>query len=124
MLILLDQFSRNLYRGSAEAFREDGRARRLARIAIARGHDQRVREPERQFFFLPLMHSESMCDQNACVALIGRRMPRTCRANMPFAREHRDIIRDFGRFPHRNPALGRDMTAAEQAYLDSGGFSA
>ncbi len=124
LLILLDQFSRNLNRGSAEAFREDKRARRIARLAIALGHDQRVREPDRQFFYLPFMHSESMCDQNVCVAHIGRRMKQGCRQNMPFAVEHRDIIRDFGRFPHRNPAMGRIMTAAEQAFLEAGGFSA
>ncbi len=124
VLILLDQFSRNLNRGSAKAFAEDPRARRLAKRAISLGHDQRIPEPARQFFFLPLMHSESMCDQNACVTLMGQRMPRTRRNNMPYAIEHRDIIRDFGRFPHRNPVCGRKMTEAEQAYLDSGGFSA
>lgn len=124
VLILLDQFSRNLYRGSAEAFREDPRARRLARIAIARGLDLEVREPERQFFYLPFEHSEAMADQIACMRLMGQRLRGTARASLPWAVIHRDIIRDFGRFPHRNPVLGRKMTAAEQAFLDRGGFSA
>jgi len=123
LLILLDQFPRNLHRGSAEAFAADPHARRIARLAVARSHDQRIAEPGRQFFFLPFMHSETMSDQNACVALIGARMPLTGRNNMPFAKEHREIIRRFGRFPHRNKALGRKTTPEEQAYLDAGGFS-
>jgi uncharacterized protein (DUF924 family) len=124
LLMLLDQFSRNLYRGSGEAFAADPHARRIARLAVARSFDQWIDEPGRQFFFLPFMHSEAMADQNACVALIGARMPRTGRANMPFAREHREIIRRFGRFPHRNKALGRKTTPEEQEFLDNGGFSA
>lgn len=124
LLILLDQFSRNLYRGSGEAFSADPRARRIARLAVARGFDQRIAEPGRQFFFLPFEHSEAMADQNACVALMGARMPRTGRVSLPWAIVHRDVIRRFGRFPHRNKALGRKTTPEEQAFLDNGGFSA
>jgi len=124
LLILLDQFSRNLHRGSAEAFAADPRARRIARIAVARGFDQRIAEPGRQFFYLPFEHSERKADQNACVQMMGQRMPRTGRTSRPWALVHRDVIRRFGRFPHRNKALGRETTPEEQAFLDNGGFSA
>lgn len=120
LLLLLDQFPRNLFRGSAQAFATDAQALDVAERAIAKGFDKRFEGPERRFFYLPHMHSEKLADQERCIALCEE-------ANDPegvkFAIIHRDIIRDFGRFPHRNPVLGRETTPQEQAFLDSGGFS-
>jgi uncharacterized protein (DUF924 family) len=120
-LILLDQVPRNIYRGRARAFATDAAARQISRGAVARRFDRRVIRPLRQFFYLPLMHSENLADQDRCLAL--------CRAYgdptvIHFAEIHRDVIRRFGRFPHRNAALGRFMTAAEKSFLAEGGFSA
>jgi uncharacterized protein (DUF924 family) len=120
LLLLLDQFPRNLFRGSAQAFATDAQALAIAERAIARGFDKSLEGPERRFFYLPHMHSEELADQERCIALCEA-------ANDPegvkFAIIHRDIIRDFGRFPHRNPVLGRKTTPQEQAFLESGGFS-
>jgi uncharacterized protein (DUF924 family) len=117
LLILLDQFPRNIYRGRREAFASDRKAVAVAKRAIMQGHDLKVAEPERQFFYLPLMHSESQMDQDRCVRMILTRMPETGSANLPFALEHRDVIRRFGRFPYRNAALGRVDTAEEAHWL-------
>ena len=84
----------------------------------------RVDEPARQFFYLPLMHSENLCDQERCVRLICERMPETGASNLLHARAHRDVIRDFGRFPHRNESLGRASTQQEVAFLAQGGYGA
>lgn len=120
LTIVLDQFPRNMFRASARAFAADPLARQVARRAIARGYDRRVRKRDRQFFYLPFEHSESMPDQERCVALFRA----TGDAELlKWAKLHADIIRKFGRFPHRNAALGRATTAKEQAFLDSGGFS-
>ena len=116
-LLLLDQFSRNMFRGEGRAFSTDERARRLARVAIAAGFDLQTPEPERQFFYLPLMHSEELADQDDCLRLFETRMPDTGARNLPFAVEHRDTILKFGRFPYRNEALGRETTPAEAAWL-------
>lgn len=120
LLLLLDQFPRNLYRGSPQAFAADPLALAVAERAIARGFDQAFENPERRFIYMPLMHSEDLADQQRCVAL--------CEAaddpeGVKFAEIHRDIIRDFGRFPHRNPVLGRQSSAKERRFLDDGGFS-
>ncbi|HEY7006647.1 MAG TPA: DUF924 family protein [Sphingomicrobium sp.] len=120
LVIVLDQFPRNLFRGSAEAYATDPLARRIANAAIARGFDKAVAGDERQFFYMPLMHSESLADQERCVALIRAAK---LDGNISYAEEHADIIRRFGRFPHRNALLGRPTTAAEQAFLDAGGFA-
>ena len=122
LLILLDQFPRNIHRGRAEAHRADGRARAIAKSAVARGDDLRVPEPERQFFYLPLMHSESLADQDRCVRLCLMRLPETGAENLKHAVLHRDVIRRFGRFPSRNRALGRADTEAERAYRSGGGY--
>ena len=119
LLIVLDQFPRNMFRGSARAFAADAVARDVANRAIAKGFDQRIENNLRAFFYLPLMHSELLEDQERCVGL--------CRAlgnaeNLKYAELHSDIIRRFGRFPHRNPVLGRDTTPEEKAYLEGGGF--
>ncbi len=123
LVILLDQFPRNMVRGSAEAFGSDRRALRLAKMAIARGHDMKVAEPARQFFYLPLMHSENLQDQDRCARLMASRMPETGRMNLPHACAHREVIRTFGRFPYRNAALGRPITPEEADYLKAGGYA-
>ncbi|MBN8921156.1 MAG: DUF924 domain-containing protein [Rhizobiales bacterium] len=120
LLILLDQFSRNLYRGEARTFAADPMARGIADRAIARGDDMALGMPLRQFFYLPFMHSELLADQERSVALYRALGDADLQK---FADEHADIIRRFGRFPHRNPVLGRATTPDEQAYLDAGGFA-
>ena len=123
LLILLDQFPRNMFRGEAKAFASDGAALAVAKRAIVMGHDLKTSEPGRQFFYLPLMHSESLMDQERCVRLMALRMPQTGASNLHHARAHRDVIRQFGRFPYRNAALGRTTTAAERDYLAGGGYA-
>jgi uncharacterized protein (DUF924 family) len=120
LVIVLDQFPRNLFRHSAEAYATDPLARRVADAAIARGFDHAVAGDERQFFYLPLMHSEELADQERCVALIRAAK---LDGNIAYAEQHADIIRRFGRFPHRNAVLGRTTTPEEQAFLDAGGFA-
>jgi uncharacterized protein (DUF924 family) len=120
LLILLDQFPRNLFRGSPQAFATDAQALAIAERAVARGFDQHFDAIERRFLYMPFMHAEDLAHQERCVAL--------CAASddaegVKFAEIHRDIIRDFGRFPHRNPVLGRKTTPAEQEFLAGGGFS-
>lgn len=124
LLILLDQVPRNIYRGKAKAFASDTHAVAMAKRALNLGFDLKVKEPERQFFYLPLMHSESQCDQDRCVRLMLTRMPETGETNLRHAIAHRDIIRRFGRFPFRNEALGRHTTRAEHAWLAEGGYAA
>lgn len=119
LLILLDQFPRNMFRGEARAFHSDARALSIACYALDRGWDKRTEEPERQFFYMPFMHSERLTDQDHCVRLFKERMPGD---NVLHARAHREIILKFSRFPYRNEALGRKTTAAEQDFLDNGGY--
>ncbi|QUS41786.1 DUF924 domain-containing protein [Tardiphaga alba] len=119
LILLLDQFPRNLFRDDPRAFATDAVCCALARRAIARGVGDRVDPVMRQFVYMPLMHSEDMADQEHCCALF-RATGET--DNLKFADIHADIIRRFGRFPHRNAVLGRDTTAEEQAFLDAGGF--
>lgn len=120
LVIVLDQFPRNMFRGSARAFAADALAREVADAAISHGFDRQVDRDLRAFFYLPFMHSEKLADQDYCVEL--------CRAlgdenNLKYAGIHADIIRRFGRFPHRNAVLGRDTTSEERAFLDEGGFA-
>ena len=119
LLVLLDQFPRNAWRGSAHMFATDGKARAIARAALAAGLDQQVESTLRPFFYLPFMHSESLADQERSVELNAALDANTQR----FAVLHRDIVARFGRFPHRNPMLGRETTPEEQAFLDQGGFA-
>ncbi len=123
LLILLDQFPRNMFRGSKRAFCTDRKALCVAKKAIELGYDMRVAEPQRQFYYLPLMHSESLTDQERCVRLMKTRMPESGDSNLLHAKGHRAIIRKFGRFPYRNAALDRTMTLQETAYLEAGGYS-
>jgi uncharacterized protein (DUF924 family) len=120
LVLVLDQFPRNMFRSNADAFATDPLARNVAERAVARGFDQKVPASERLFFYLPFEHSESLADQERATALIGTLGdPELTR----WAELHADIIRRFGRFPHRNSALGRASTHEEQAFLDAGGFA-
>jgi uncharacterized protein (DUF924 family) len=113
-IVLLDQFSRNLHRDTAEAFAADPLALELAHKAIARGWEANYSDVERQFLYLPLMHAEDAATQELCVAkceTLGD--PEV----LAFAKDHRDVVRDYGRFPSRNAALGRETTSEEAAYL-------
>ena len=123
LLILVDQFPRNMFRGDARSFEGDCQARRVAKLAIALGHDLAVSEGARIFFYLPLSHSENLNDQNRAVRLVKARMPGDG-VTLRHARAHRAVIRRFGRFPFRNEALGRDSDAAERDWLAAGGYGA
>jgi uncharacterized protein (DUF924 family) len=120
LLILLDQFPRNLYRNSAHAFATDPKARSIARAAVEAGFDRQAEPQLRPFFYLPFEHSEDLADQDFCLALNTEAGEAD---DIKWAALHRDIIVRFGRFPHRNAALGRATTPEEQAFLDEGGFS-
>lgn len=120
LVILLDQMSRNIHRGTPAMYAGDDKALALAKEAVGRGIDQSFAPRERRWFYMPFMHSERLADQETCIRL--------CRTaglddTLPHAIEHADIIRRFGRFPHRNAILGRSTTAEEQAFLNDGGFS-
>ena len=113
LILLLDQFPRNIYRGTARAFAGDARARELARFALARGFDRAAPGALRTFFYLPLEHSEALADQELAVRLFDAHEGAQAREA---GRRHREIIRRFGRFPHRNAALGRPSTPEEEAF--------
>ncbi len=121
-VVLNDQLPRNMFRGSSKAFSSDRIALAAAKSAIHHGYDLKIDEPARQFFYLPLMHSENLCDQERCVRLMKERMPETGRSNMLHAKAHREVIRQFGRFPYRNEALARASTEPEKAYVANGGY--
>jgi len=121
LLIALDQFPRNMFRGTARAFATDRLALAVARRAVQRGFDRAFSMPERNFFYLPFEHSENLADQERSLAL--------CESSgdadaIKWAKVHLDVIRRFGRFPHRNAALGRRSTPEETAFLEGGGFGA
>ena len=122
-IILADQFSRNMFRGDGKAFSTDKLARAAAKVAIDRGWDKRVDAPARQFFYMPLMHSENLCDQDRAVRLFLTRMPKDDN-QLLHAQAHREIIRRFGRFPFRNEALKRTLTDAELTFVKEGGYGA
>lgn len=119
LILVLDQFPRNMFRGSAEAFATDPQALALAKRAIELGMDQRIGTDLRAFVYMPLMHSEEPKDQLRCVEVFRAFGNAN---NLAFAEIHADIIRRFGRFPHRNTVLGRQTTAEEAAFLADGGF--
>jgi len=119
LLVLLDQYPRNAFRGTPHMYATDPLARQVARLSVARGHAAQVDEPLRLFFCLPFAHSEDLADQDLSVELNTQLGPEARR----HAEGHRDIVRRFGRFPHRNPILGRESTSAELAFLREGGFA-
>jgi uncharacterized protein (DUF924 family) len=121
-LILTDQFSRNMFRGNGDAFGLDAIAGAVAKRAICKGWDMKIDGPARQFFYLPLMHSESLCDQDRCIRLMVERLGDEGASNLIHAQAHREVIRQFGRFPYRNAALGRTDTRGEIAYAAAGGY--
>jgi len=122
LILVLDQFPRNMFRGCARAFSTDARALAVARTMIACGHDLEIAGALRQFCYMPFMHAENLDDQETSVRLTSECL--SSESSQYHARKHRELIARFGRFPHRNAALGRAMTAAEQAYLDSDGYRA
>ncbi len=127
LVVLLDQFPRNIFRTSGEAFAYDAKARTIARLLIALGRERFYRA-ERAFLYLPFEHSEDIADQDLCVFLFAEdalsaseSWKDKARLYLDFATKHRDLIRKFGRFPHRNVMLGRSSTAEEDAFLEANG---
>jgi len=120
LVIVLDQFPRNLFRDDIRTYASDAQAREVAQHAIDRGVDARIDPALREFLYLPFMHSEHLADQLRCIEL-SRAAGHT--ESLKWAEHHADIIRRFGRFPHRNRLLGRATTPEEQAFLNEGGFS-
>jgi uncharacterized protein (DUF924 family) len=121
-MIITDQLSRNIHRGTDQAFATDARARAAARRAVAEGWDMGAPEPERQFFYLPFEHSEDLADQDLCVALMSERLPEGGADNVLHAHAHREIIRRFARFPFRNEALQRVSSPKEVEFMAEGGY--
>jgi uncharacterized protein (DUF924 family) len=129
-LIVLDQFSRNMFRDTARAFEGDELALEAALAGIERGQDRSLAFGERAFFYMPLMHSEELAHQERCVELftafereVAPELQGNVHYNVTFAERHRDIVQRFGRFPHRNSALGRTSTAEEIEFLREPGSS-
>ncbi|MDY8108357.1 DUF924 family protein [Fulvimarina sp. 2208YS6-2-32] len=120
LVILLDQFPRNMFRGTPKVYATDEKAKAIAEMALERGDHETVSEDINQFLAVPLMHSEDLADQDACIAWMERI---GTEENVKFARHHRDIIARFGRFPHRNAILGRETSPEEQAFLEEDGFT-
>ena len=128
LIVLLDQFTRNLFRGSARAFEGDQAALALCQSGIESGFPDQLHVLEASFFFMPLEHSESMVMQDLCVQQFEQLLKRSdaefrdyISGNLDYALSHRKIIHEFGRYPHRNKVLGRSSTAAESSYLHGGG---
>ena len=122
LVILLDQFPRNMFRGSAKAFAADPLARDAARVILDNGWDKAMTPDERMFAYLPFEHSESLADQERCLVLMKEIAPFPDTADLPkWAEAHLAIIRRFGRFPHRNAALGRASTPEEVEFLKQPG---
>ena len=118
LVLLLDQIPRNVFRGSGHAFATDGLAREYAARALDAGFDASIDIPMRQFLYMPFEHSEDMADQERAVALFTAMGDA---GYLDYAHRHRGVIARFGRFPHRNAALGRTNTPEEQAWLEAGG---
>ena len=120
LLLLLDQFPRNMFRGTPRAFATDRDALSITAAALLKGFDAQVDPALRSFFYLPFEHSEDMADQERGIALYTAAGDED---GLKWAKLHADIIRRFGRFPHRNKVLGRATTSEEQKFLDEGGFA-
>lgn len=124
LVLLLDQFPRNMFRGTPQAFTTDSKALSVARQAIAQGFDQQLPPVQRQFFYFPLEHSENLENQRQAVALFRKIKDDSETADSyPYALRHYEIIERFGRFPHRNQILGRKTTPKEAKFLDQPGSS-
>jgi uncharacterized protein (DUF924 family) len=120
LTIVLDQFPRNMFRGNPRTYSTDAMAREVASRAINRCADARIDPALREFLYMPFMHSEHLPDQLRCVELFRKS---DNAENLKHAEDHADIVRRFGRFPHRNRVLDRTTTPEEQAFLNGGGFS-
>mgnify|MGYP006169148045 CR=1 FL=1 len=127
LIVVLDQFTRNVFRGQARAFAGDGRAQKLVLQTLALAQDAELPSMGRVFLYMPLMHAENLALQDECVARFQRLVdssPDTLRdklaSNLRFAVLHRDIVAQYGRFPHRNAVLGRTTTPEENAFLKDG----
>ena len=127
LVIVLDQFTRNVHRGKAEAFAGDARAQQLVLHTLAQNEDKALPRVARVFLYMPLMHAEHLALQEACVAHfteLAANAPRdlrdTLNGNLKFALEHRDIVAAYGRFPYRNGAMGRESTAEELEFIKNG----
>jgi uncharacterized protein (DUF924 family) len=118
-VLVLDQFSRNMFRDSARMYESDSRALAAVRRALDRDFDGDLSDDERMFLYMPFMHSEDIADQDRCVDLFASGLKRW----LPYAEQHRDIVRRFGRFPHRNALLGRPSTPEELEFLKKPGSS-
>jgi uncharacterized protein (DUF924 family) len=127
LIILLDQFTRNVYRGQAQAFAGDARAQQLVLHTLAQSEDRQLPRVARVFLYMPLMHAEDLALQDACVARFTElaenappELRQTLAGNLRFAQEHRDIVAAHGRFPYRNAAMGRENTPEEALFLQNG----
>ena len=123
-IIVLDQFSRNIFRGSKSSFAADRIAMSASKQSIKYEFDLKINEPARQFFYTPLMHSENLYDQEKCIRQILQKLPLSGPSLLKHAQAHRELIRSYGRFPNRNSQLGRTNTLFEQEYFDHGGYQA
>jgi uncharacterized protein (DUF924 family) len=116
LVIILDQFPLNMFRGNAQSFATEARSREVARVAIANGFDKVLAAEQQAFLYMPFMHSEDLADQQLAVEFFAQP---GMESNLRFARHHHAIVETYGRFPHRNAVLGRTSTAAEIEYLNS-----
>jgi uncharacterized protein (DUF924 family) len=116
LIIVLDQFPLNMFRGEAKSFKTEQKAIEVAKYALEKGYDRDIPAERRIFLYMPLMHSEQLEDQELSVRLFEKS---NLESSLYFARHHRDLIRKFGRFPHRNAILGRECTEKEIEYLKS-----
>ena len=123
-IIVLDQFSRNIFRGNKSSFAAERIAIAASKQSIKFKFDLKIDEPARQFFYMPLMHSENLYDQEKCIRQILQKLPSSGRDLLKHARAHRELIRSYGRFPSRNSQLGRTNTLLEQEYFEHGGYQA
>jgi len=123
-IIVLDQFSRNIFRRSKSSFAADRVAVAASKQSIKYEFDLKIDEPARQFFYMPLMHSENLYDQEKCIRQILQKLPLSGQKLLKHARAHRELIRSYGRFPNRNSQLGRTNTFFEQKYFNDGGYEA
>lgn len=122
LLILFDQFTRNIWRGDAKAFAFDAKARDVAQTMIEKGFDLEIPDNRRSFVYMPFMHSEDLAEQDRAIELFSTRMPEA-NNNLSHAHKHREVIAQFGRFPYRNDALSRTSTPEERDYLEGGGYA-
>lgn len=122
LIIALDQFSRNMLRGQAQAFQWDAKTLKVCERMVEQGWDMDIPIERRAFVYMPFMHAEDLSAQNRCVELTGSRLADGGGGTLKAAISHRDVIERFGRFPHRNATLGRDSTPEEIAFLNDGGY--